>query len=338
MMLNLGVTPNKIIYANPCKSIPYIRYANDHKINLTTVDNIDELNKISKYHPHCGILIRIQTFDQNSTCPLSVKFGADANYAIELIQRCKELNLNLKGVAFHVGSGCNDLNTIQRAIEDSRYLFDLADREFSIKFDTLDIGGGFTDLTFTPVAESMNHWLNLKFPLDQFGHVKIYSELGRFLSSSLFTLVTNITSKRGGLQKERLYLNDGLYGNLNCVLFDHQVVTAKVATSKGVFKYFETCGNGTHNDNGGTHNSNNSDNNNLSTTSSTTTTTLFHKEYSIWGPTCDGLDCISPSCKLTHEVDIGDWIYFENVGAYTSAASTNFNGFDVVNTKCLYID
>ncbi|GME78724.1 unnamed protein product [Ambrosiozyma monospora] len=322
MILKLGVHPNKIIYANPCKSIPYIRYAQENEINLTTVDNLDEVYKLQKYHSKCGILIRIQTFDQNSTCPLSVKFGADKKYAIELISKCKELGLNLKGLAFHVGSGCNDLNTIRLAVEDSRYLFDVAELQFGYKFDTLDIGGGFSESTFIPVAETMNHWLNLKFPHAEFGNLKIVSELGRFLSSSLFTLVANITSKRGGSFKERLYLNDGLYGNLNCVLFDHQVLTPKVATSKGVFKYFETCGNL---NSGITADESNDDK-------------LANKEYSIWGPTCDGLDCISPNCKLSHEVDIGDWIYFENVGAYTSAASTNFNGFDVVNTKCLYID
>jgi ornithine decarboxylase len=48
-------------------------------------------------------------------------------------------------------------------------------------------------------------------------------------------------------------------------------------------------------------------------------------ESSIWGPTCDGLDCV---CKkiMFPELQQGDWIYFNNMGAYTCAASSTFNG------------
>lgn len=47
---------------------------------------------------------------------------------------------------------------------------------------------------------------------------------------------------------------------------------------------------------------------------------------SIWGPTCDGLDRIVEQCDLP-ELQVGDWLLFENMGAYTVAASSTFNGF-----------
>lgn len=47
---------------------------------------------------------------------------------------------------------------------------------------------------------------------------------------------------------------------------------------------------------------------------------------SIWGPTCDGLDRIVEQCDLP-ELQLGDWLVFENMGAYTVAASSTFNGF-----------
>ncbi|CAI9603775.1 unnamed protein product, partial [Staurois parvus] len=47
---------------------------------------------------------------------------------------------------------------------------------------------------------------------------------------------------------------------------------------------------------------------------------------SIWGPTCDGLDRIVEQCDLP-ELQVGDWILFENMGAYTVSASSTFNGF-----------
>ena len=46
---------------------------------------------------------------------------------------------------------------------------------------------------------------------------------------------------------------------------------------------------------------------------------------SIWGPTCDGLDCIRQTCLLP-QLDSGDWLVFKDMGAYTMCAASNFNG------------
>jgi len=46
----------------------------------------------------------------------------------------------------------------------------------------------------------------------------------------------------------------------------------------------------------------------------------------VFGQTCDGLDTISHAQELP-ELDIGDLVYAENIGAYSSASSTWFNGF-----------
>ena len=45
----------------------------------------------------------------------------------------------------------------------------------------------------------------------------------------------------------------------------------------------------------------------------------------MWGPTCDGLDCVLPSVLLP-DLSPGDWLYFHNMGAYTLAAGSTFNG------------
>lgn len=46
---------------------------------------------------------------------------------------------------------------------------------------------------------------------------------------------------------------------------------------------------------------------------------------SIWGPTCDGLDKILEEVELP-ELEDGDWIYFKDMGSYTLAAGSCFNG------------
>ncbi len=46
----------------------------------------------------------------------------------------------------------------------------------------------------------------------------------------------------------------------------------------------------------------------------------------VFGPTCDALDTISLSEQLP-ELSLGDLVYSENIGAYSHASSTFFNGF-----------
>jgi ornithine decarboxylase len=53
------------------------------------------------------------------------------------------------------------------------------------------------------------------------------------------------------------------------------------------------------------------------------------------GPTCDALDTISVSENLP-DLQIGDLLYVNDIGAYSSASATNFNGFS--KAKILHIN
>jgi len=46
----------------------------------------------------------------------------------------------------------------------------------------------------------------------------------------------------------------------------------------------------------------------------------------LWGPTCDSFDKIDDSAVLP-DMKQGDWLVYENMGAYTIAGSCKFNGF-----------
>jgi ornithine decarboxylase len=47
---------------------------------------------------------------------------------------------------------------------------------------------------------------------------------------------------------------------------------------------------------------------------------------SVFGPTCDALDTISLTEQLP-DMEIGEFVFAENIGAYSAASSTHFNGF-----------
>ena len=54
----------------------------------------------------------------------------------------------------------------------------------------------------------------------------------------------------------------------------------------------------------------------------------------IFGPTCDSIDCIAHMIDLPL-LEIGDVLWFPDVGSYTNASASNFNGFRT--TKYVFI-
>ena len=54
---------------------------------------------------HLLLVNHIEFLKLTYTVTEGTKFGASYNECLELISKCKELNVNLVGLSFHVGSG-----------------------------------------------------------------------------------------------------------------------------------------------------------------------------------------------------------------------------------------
>ena len=50
-VLALGVSAERIVYANPCKQLSMLRYARAQGVHMLTFDNADELRKIRDVYP-----------------------------------------------------------------------------------------------------------------------------------------------------------------------------------------------------------------------------------------------------------------------------------------------
>ena len=257
-----------------------------------TFDNADELYKTKALFPEADLFLRILTDDSSSLCRLSLKFGASLDCTEELLKLADSLGLNVVGVSFHVGSGASDPQSFVKAVQDSRTVFDQA-ANIGYNLKTLDVGGGFSSDTFEEMASVLSEALDEYFP----PHVCIIGEPGRYYVASAFTLACNVIARRDmqdpatGETSYMLYLNDGVYGNFSSIIFDHQNPVPRILSvaNKG-FRQWPT-------------------------------------QYSIWGPTCDGIDRITDSATFHQLLDVGDWLYFEEMGAYTKCSATRFNGF-----------
>jgi ornithine decarboxylase len=294
-IISQGTDQKNIIYANPCKAASQIIYARSENIDYMTFDNINELYKIKLYHPNAKLILRIAVDDSKSICKFNCKFGADIADIPDILSVAKSLQLNVIGISFHVGSNCLDAKTYYNALADARTIFDIG-YDYNFKFTLLDIGGGFPGHnlddtpTFEEIAKEINRGIDDFFDSE---NINIIAEPGRFFVSSSHTLVANIIGKKTKNNENIYYLNDGIYGSFNCIIFDHLKPIIQPYNSRDDTKY----------------------------------------KSIVFGPTCDSIDIISNNCLLP-DLAIGEWVYVENFGAYTIAASSNFNGFQ--QTKCVY--
>ncbi|KAK1746223.1 ornithine decarboxylase [Skeletonema marinoi] len=115
------------------------------------------------------------------------------------------------------------------------------------------------------------------------------------------------------------YINDGVYGAFNNLLFDHATVRPRklrdaISPHHSVVEVVHGEGE------------------NALRTIEVVEEEADHPHdenlYSstVFGPTCDSMDVLSRGVLLP-KMNIGDWMYFQNMGAYTSAAASTFNGF-----------
>lgn len=323
-ILNLGVHPSRIIFANPCKQKSHIKFAAAHNVALMTFDNEAELIKVKALYPEAKLVLRILTDDSSAQCQLGLKYGCHTKHAPYLLETAREMELNVVGISFHVGSGCRDARTFGEAILDAKNIMEYGER-LGYQMNLLDIGGGYPGqasaaIPFEKFTEAINAALAEHFPPGC--GTRIIAEPGRFYAASAFTLAVNITTKRvvardiwtfkvpesedlvsNTIAPDRCeepafmyYVNDGVYGSFNCLLYDHATVSPTLLKPRD------------------------SDVATFST--------------SIWGPSCDGLDRIMEHCLLP-ELDCGEWIVFQDMGAYTMCAGSEFNGFK--RPICYYV-
>ena len=268
-----------------------------------TFDNELELFKIKKLHPDAKLVLRIKTNDYGALFRLSMKFGADIEkQAYSLIDLAFKLDLNLVGVSFHVGSGQMSPKVFSESIKNSNLLFDYVYSKFGIKMSLLDIGGGFPGSAennglFDAISSEINKALDEYFPIDVYSDLNVIAEPGRYYACSAFTLCTRIIAKR---VEEECDSKSVMY-YINDGLYS-SFMCSFLEHSQPVPKVLD-------NKSG----------------------KLIRS--SIWGPTCSGLDLVNKECLLP-ELDIDEYLIFEDMGAYTTSLAVAFNGMPLA--KCIY--
>lgn len=277
----------RIVYANPCKSEEAIRYAKEVGSPLTVVDSVEEVEKLAGYSG--GALIRIAVDDKESTMPFSSKFGA-SGYGISHIAAAAAANrLPIHGISFHVGSGCLSGRAYSRAISAAYNHLNTVGGQANI----IDIGGGYL-ADETDFKEKAGHIHNemTRVSMDSIERarpIEWIAEPGRFFASNSFDFFVRVLGKKRGPGGWAYTVDDSLYGQFSNILFDHATPSwIRVTESREKVRK--------------------------------------QVRGVLFGRTCDSVDVIAKAESM-EELEVGDWLWFPGMGAYTRATASEFNGF-----------
>eukprot|EP00253_Pinus_taeda_P031090 PITA_31090 len=193
-ILKLGVSPDRIVYANPCKAVTHLKYA-------------------------------ASVGAGGARIPLGRKYGALPEEVEPLLQAAQESGLAVHGVSFHVGSSVSRSGIYSSAIATVRDVFDSASRHGMPKLSIVNIGGGFTaGQLFAEAASTVRKSLKTYFP----DETKIFAmgEPGRYFAASAFWLASCVIGKRVREEVREYWINDGIHGSMSCLIHDKAVITA----------------------------------------------------------------------------------------------------------------
>ncbi len=216
----LGVSGDRMIYANPIKLDAGFAACRDAGVYRMTYDSESEIKKIADHCPGATVLLRLRIDNAQAHVDLNKKFGCPRERALELMLKAKEAGLDVAGIAFHVGSQTVAADPYFHAMDITKELMDEA-RKAGLSMRVLDIGGGF------PIPETGVHY-NLTALLDQvaarlredFSDLEIWAEPGRYMCGTAVNLITRVIGENERNGQTWYFLDDGIYGTFSGVIFD----------------------------------------------------------------------------------------------------------------------
>ena len=279
----------RVVYANPCKPQRDLETAQKLGSPTTVVDSFEEIEKLEDSKWQGSTLIRLLVEDKNSLMPFSRKFGIHPSKVKSLSEFAKKRGIDVMGVSFHVGSGCRDKTQYEKALQ-SAHTAIAEIRSQGFQPNLIDIGGGFT---MEPGSVLFRDYASVcRSTISSLPSLRYIAEPGRFFATNAFDLFVPVIGKKPALNDSgwRYTIDESLYGQFSCIPFDQQT-PFWIRIPKDKDEKIRKSSPGI-----------------------------------LFGRTCDSLDLIAKSTSM-EELEVGDWLWFPNMGAYTSVTASEFNGF-----------
>lgn len=225
--LKAGVSPERIIFSGPGKTIVEIEYAIEESIGCIVAESERELKIINDIASHKGksvnVALRINPIFESIGARIkmggaSKQFGIDEELVQSILNKLNEYNhIDVVGIQVYMGTQILDEN---RIVENSRKILEVAKKiadlnKFAMKF--IDFGGGFGIPYFKGEKYLDMHILSKGFQqlFDEYksffisNHTKIAVESGRYIMAESGYFMTRVLYKKKSRGKTFLIVDGG---------------------------------------------------------------------------------------------------------------------------------
>ena len=305
LVARLGVGRDQVIVSHPTKTVATLRCLADFGPWGVVVDSAQEIGRLQAHglpnrDDATVLFVRLATQSRNVKDDLSSKFGCHPDAALELLALAQRAGFATLGLSFHVGTQCYEGSNYRRAIDQVVEVARRAHR-LGIEVTWLDVGGGFCD-----AATAQAHGTTQEALLGELASAvaglsprfQLLAEPGRFVVADAGRLFTGIISETQAPHKPRqIVVDDHLYGGFCGQAFDA--------------RHFD-----------------------LTPLRHEQAPALDgrHDEFIVFGATCDSIDqLLSPHGRwhcLPADLNVGDVLTVDTMGAYTTTSGAPFNGID----------
>jgi ornithine decarboxylase len=302
MALAAGATADRISFGNTIKKEKDVERAFARGVTLFAVDCEAEVEKIARAAPGSRVFCRVLCDGEGAEWPLSKKFGCDPAMAPAVLQHAHDLGLRAHGVSFHVGSQQADVGMWDRALADAAGIFRIMAAR-GIKLRMVNLGGGLPTryLKDVPAVEAYGDAI----------HAALASHFGDDVPETIIEPGRGMVGNAGVIEAEVVLISTKASDDpLRWVYLDIGKFHGLAETMDEAIRYAIR----TPRDGGAT------------------------APCVLAGPTCDSVDVMYEKTPypLPLDLQIGDKVLIEGVGAYTTTYSTvAFNGFPPLKSYCI---
>ena len=275
-------------YNNPVRARSEIAHAVARQVKSWSVDSRSELAKLVEMVPPEG-------------CEISVRFklpvgGAAYNFGAKFGATCDVAVDLLKTVAaagfvpsitFHPGTQCTDPEAWAAYIREAA----LIARDAGVRIARLNVGGGFPSNRNGAGVDLETIFATIdRVAGESFGPDRpaLVCEPGRALCADAFAVAAQVKAVR---DEGHVFLNDGIYGSMfefSQIGIIHRITVLDQAGQRRFGAL---------------------------------------QPRVVFGPTCDSVDRLPGEVALPSDLQDGDYVVIEGMGAYSTVTNSRFNGF-----------
>jgi len=245
--IEVGFSPNQVVFAGVGKSDREIRTALAHDIFCFNVESLEELQVINQLAGQAGKtatvalrvnpLVAVSTHHYITTGTAENKFGIPPRDFDALLQLLPQLlNIRVVGLHTHIGSQICDMdnfkNTCLKFNEIRRWF-----EAHGLQFTHLNVGGGlgvdYQQPDAHPIADFESYFFTISRYLERMPQQHVHFELGRSIVAQCGSLITRVLYTKQGESKRFAIVDAGMTELIRPALYQAYHKIEKVVAADG---------------------------------------------------------------------------------------------------------